>query len=86
MDNSKDNNGITRLTEIIQLVDKLKWVSPIPKEYNLKFSYPLMQLSEVEKCMTAMFDDNQLQRMRDWVKQDELRKKIAVMQEQPNDK
>ena len=31
-----------------------------------KTSYPLMQLSEVEKCMLAMIDDFELGRMRQW--------------------
>ena len=82
---TRDNQGISRLSEVINLARKLKWISPIPKGYNLRFSYELMQLSEVEKCMIAMFDDNQLQRMRDWVKQDELKTNIAVMQERPID-
>lgn len=50
-----------RLKEIIKMADKLKWVYP-PNNT----SYPLMQLSEVEKCMLAMVDDFELERMRDW--------------------
>lgn len=82
---TKDNIGITRLTEIIQLATKLKWIAPIDQPNKRGFSYPLMQLSEVEKCMIAMFDDYQLQRMRDWVKEDEQKAQIAKMQETPID-
>lgn len=56
--------GIDRLKEIIQIAHKLKWIYPPNKT-----SYPLMQLSEVEKCMIAMYDDPELERMRDWVKE-----------------
>lgn len=55
-----------RLTEIIQLASKLKWITPIDKKSEFCPSYPLMQLSEVEKCMLAMIDDSQLQTMRIW--------------------
>ena len=55
---------VERLKEIIKLADKLKWI------YNPdKTSYPLMQLSEVEKCMLAMTDDFELDRMRKWVEE-----------------
>ena len=57
--NPKD---VERLKEIIKLADKLKWIYPPPGA-----SYPLMQLSEVEKCMLAMTDDSELDRMRKWV-------------------
>jgi len=56
---SKD---VERLKEIIKLADKLKWIYPPSGT-----SYPLMQLSEVEKCMLAMTDDFELDRMRKWV-------------------
>lgn len=56
--------GIDRLKEIIQIAHKLKWVYPPDKT-----SYPLMQLSEVEKCMVAMFDDFELGRMRKWIEE-----------------
>ncbi len=58
---TEETKGIDRLKEIIQLAYKLKWVYPPDKT-----SYPLMQLSEVEKCMVAMFDDFELNRMREW--------------------
>lgn len=50
-----------RLKEIIQLADKLGWILP-PNDT----SYPLMQLSEVEKCMVALYDDAYLDRLRRW--------------------
>ena len=53
-----------RLKEIIGLAHKLKWIMPKPEG----FSYPPMQLSEVEKCMLAMIDDVELNQMRRWVK------------------
>ena len=59
--NPKD---VERLKEIIKLADKLKWIYPPPEA-----SYPLMQLSEVEKCMLAMTDDFELDRMRKWVEE-----------------
>ncbi len=58
---TQEIKGIDRLKEIIQLAYKLKWIYPPDKT-----SYPLMQLSEVEKCMVAMFDDFELNRMREW--------------------
>lgn len=64
---TQDNNGLTRLKEIIQLAEKLNWIYPIEQPNTRKFSYPLMQLSEVEKCMIALYDNKQLERMRKWV-------------------
>ena len=57
--NPKDKE---RLKEILALAVKLKWIYP-PNNT----SYPLMQLSEVEKCMLAMTDDSELDIMRKWV-------------------
>lgn len=57
-----------RLKEIIQLAVKLGWVANTPLSDT---SYPLMQLSEVEKCMVAMYDDFELERMRKWAKERE---------------
>ncbi len=37
-----------------------------------------MQLSEVEKCMLAMTDDFELQRMRKWYDEEILKEKIEV--------
>jgi len=51
-----------RLIEIIKIANKLKWLQ------NNSNGYPLMQLSEVEKCMLAMNDDVELNRMRIWEK------------------
>lgn len=56
-----------RLKKIIQMAQKLDWIYPPNKT-----SYPLMQLSEVEKCMLAMFDDFQLNRMRKWVEEKDI--------------
>ena len=64
---NKEQTG--RLIEIINLAKKLGWIET--GHYYPKQSYPLMQLSEVEKCMTALVDDFELQRMRDWVKEQE---------------
>jgi len=50
----------SRLTEIIRIAVKLKWTEKNPT------GYPKMQLSEVEKCMSALIDDNELWRMREW--------------------
>ena len=80
---TKDNDGISRLTEIIQLAEKLNWINPIEQPNKRNYSYPLMQLSEVEKCLIAMFDDAYLERMREWVKQ---REQAAKLQEIPNAK
>lgn len=57
--------SIKRLKEIIKIAYRLKWTYPPNKT-----SYPLMQLSEVEKCMIAMVDDFELGRMRKWYKDD----------------
>ena len=50
-----------RLKEIILLAHKLSWIYPNDR------GYPLMQLSEVEKCMLAMVDDSSFSLMRAWV-------------------
>lgn len=52
-----------RLKEIILMADKLNWINA-----PTRTSYSLMQLSEVEKCMIAMIDNNQLETMRNWTK------------------
>jgi hypothetical protein len=62
-----------RLKEIVTLVDKLKWVYPLNNAPK-RTSYPLMQLSEVEKCMSAMVDDFELYRMRKWVEDEKKAK------------
>ena len=56
----------SRLKEVIRLANKLGWVLPIPKPNPNNYSYPIMLLSEVEKCMIAMEDYEFLQRMRSW--------------------
>ena len=60
-----------RLKEIIKIADKLKWIYP-PNSW-MENTYPLMQLSDVEKCMIAMVDDFELERMRKWY-EEELKK------------
>ncbi len=55
-----------RLQEIMKIANTLGWIYPIWQPNTKNFSYPLMQLSEVEKCMTAMTDDVYLEQMRKW--------------------
>ena len=59
--------AIERLKEIIKIAYALKWIYPTSNMRGA--SYPLMQLSEVEKCMLAMSDDFELKRMREWYEQ-----------------
>ncbi len=54
---------VERMKEIIRIANILNWINP-PQG-----GYPLMQLSEVEKCMLAMVDDFELERMKDWENQ-----------------
>ena len=51
----------SKIREIMDIAGKLDW-------YTLtnKHPYPIMQLSEVEKCMIAMIDDGYLNQMRSW--------------------
>jgi len=52
-----------RLKEIIEMAYKLGWIKQEKK------GYPTMQLSEIEKCMTALYDDFEMNRMKEWCKQ-----------------
>jgi len=52
-----------RLKKIIGIANKLHWVLPPIKNQ----SYPTMMLSEVEKCMIAMVDNFELERMENWI-------------------
>ena len=52
-----------RLIKIIELAHKLNWIFPPIKGQ----SYPTMMLSEVEKCMLAMVDDSEFERMNKYV-------------------
>lgn len=61
--NPQDPRREERLKEIIKIAYKLGWIAP-PQG-----GYPLMQLSEVEKCMFAMVSDFELERMRKWYKE-----------------
>lgn len=58
-----------RIVEVIHLADKLKWIYPIEKFGVSNISYPLMELSEVEKCMIAMVDNTQFENMKQWVEE-----------------
>lgn len=61
-------NKIERLKEIITMANKLCWISRIKD-----FDYPIMQLSEVEKCMMAMVDDLGFNQIKVWY-EDKLKK------------
>jgi len=54
--------AIDRLKEIMDIASKLNWI------FESNTSYPTMECSEVEKCMLAMIDDKELERLRGWVK------------------
>jgi hypothetical protein len=54
-------NKKERIKEIIELANKLGWIYP-PNNT----SYPLMQVSEIEKCMIAMHDGFEFERMQRW--------------------
>lgn len=56
-----------KIKEIMKIAKDLKWIRPIGMNVQWSApSYPLMQLSEVEKCMLAMVDDKYLERMKSW--------------------
>lgn len=55
-----------RIKEVLALASELNWIYPIVQPNKDNFSYPLMQLSEVEKCMIAMVDQTQFNQMRIW--------------------
>jgi len=52
--------AIDRLKEIMDIASKLNWI------FESNTSYPTMECSEVEKCMLAMINDQELERLRDW--------------------
>ncbi len=54
------DDDLVKMKEIMGMAHILGWVHP-PRN-----SYPLMEISEVEKCMTAMVEDDELERMRKW--------------------
>ena len=60
-----DEKTKARIREIISMAYKLNWLIPSQG----KFCYPTMQLSEVEKCMSAMIDELEYSRMRLWIKE-----------------
>lgn len=51
-----------RIKDVISKAVKLGWIQPNPK------GYPLMQLSEVEKCMLGLLDEDYMKRINEWVK------------------
>lgn len=55
-----------RVTQVIKLAEELGWFYPIEQPNKNHYSYPIMQLSEVEKCMIAMIDQNQFNQMKVW--------------------
>lgn len=57
-----------RLKKILNLADKLHWAFAPSKGQP----YPIMLLSEVEKCMIAMVDDFELKRMESWVNESKV--------------
>ena len=59
--NKKD---VERLKEIILCANELNWLKEPQRGPD---SYPTKQLSEVEKCMLAMTDDIELERLKRWV-------------------
>lgn len=66
---SDKKSTIERLREIIRMARTLNWLTSqtqVPFPLRAQISYQLMQLSEVEKCMIAMVDDSELERMRKW--------------------
>lgn len=56
--------AVERLKEIIRCAYELDWLKQ--PERGSSDSYPSMQLSEVEKCMLAMLDDLELERLKRW--------------------
>jgi len=54
-----------KIKDIIGKADKLGWISPIRKGK----SYPEMQLSEVEKCMFALLDNDYMKQIDRWIEE-----------------
>lgn len=70
-----------RLKEIIKKAFKLGWIFTHSNE-NKVFLGSAMLITDVEKCMLAMTDDFELNRMRQWVMakstlSDNLRKEVS---------
>jgi len=61
--------SIERLREIIKCANDLGWINK-PRSGSGE-NYPTMQLSEIEKCMLAMIEDFELERLKRWVKEGE---------------
>ena len=61
-------NDEERILEILGFAYKLGWTAKHP-DYLLR----IMQRSEIEKCMLAMVDDAELERMRTWAKEKDAR-------------
>ena len=54
-----------RIIEVMRMAQKLGWIKP-PNHKPPYDSYPTMQLSEVEKCMLAIMNPSDFDRMRMW--------------------
>lgn len=53
------------IEEVMHMAQELGWINP-PNHKPPYDSYPTMQISEVEKCMLALLDPEQLKRMKAW--------------------
>ncbi len=73
MMNEKD---VERLKAIILCAKELDWIKKAP---NGSGEYPSMQLSEVEKCMLAMTDDFELERLKRWVEETRQLKALSQL-------
>lgn len=56
-----EQDGVEKLKMIIPKVAKLGWVQTVNSE-------PYMHLADVEKTIIALFDENEMQRIDEWVK------------------
>ncbi len=63
-----------KIVDIIKKAHKLGWLQANPK------GYPLMQLSEVEKCILAVLDEDYMKKINLWVKETEEREKRLVLE------
>ena len=73
--------AIERLKAIIQYASELHWLKE--PERGRSDDYPTMKLSEVEKCMLAMIDDSELQRLKCWTTEN---KELSDMMEAYHEK
>lgn len=61
-----NDHDVERLKTIILYAKELDWITEAPRGSG---KYPSMQLSEIEKCMLAMIDDLELERLKRWVEE-----------------